>query len=570
MVIRRPVFACFRVVVLCALVPAGMACSDSPATVSPNTCDEGCVVDIFKDLSTTYRPSYGEDAARVWVQQQVSKAIDLGVWKADELSVTMDQSVDAANHTLKNVLVRVPGTGPYANLKPVALQAHLDIVFAVDGAAPGQPLDGYYTSGVDVVEDGGVLHSRNYKTTLGADCGAGVAQMVRYLMDRTLAHPPLELCFTAAEETGVVGALHWDSATLPLHAAALINLDGWSSTSVVEDDLNAPLAIQLGAAGAVVDSVDGQIDGSAVAADATLVKLSLSGLLGGHSGFLIGRPRMNAIIAFAALLQEAFTLDPDLRLVSINAGQVAARVGHNKIPTGFDAVFAISSATTVAALDTALHAFFTSYLATFTDESPAAVTLALDAIIAAVQPTALTTAATHTFVDTVRALPNGVIEADPGSLGGWSVSSNIGVLGVNDGTANKAVFFGYTPRAFVLDKAQQVAAQILGDLGNTEVSNLVDSKVVVPAWLVDRTTDIVVMAKAGAAIDHDMVLPAGTEPGAFVDKFPQLKDHVIGIAPAIVEAHTPREAVAIQSFRDATTALQNILVAFGNSTSFLH
>jgi dipeptidase D len=569
MSIRR--LSCALSSALAAFVLLAAACGDSihPAEAYPNTCDEACVIDVFKDLSKVYRPSYGEEAARVWVQQQVATAIELGVWKPEEIGVDMDESVDAANHMIKNVLVRVPGTGRHAGLSPVALQAHLDMIFAVDGAVSGQPLDDYFRSGVDVVEDAGVLHSRDYKTTLGADCGAGVAQMVRYLFDRNLPHPPLELMFTAAEETGLVGAARWDASKLPLAATALINLDGWSATDLVKADLRAPLAIQLGAAGGVVASVDGKLDGSAVAADAQLVKLSLSGLLGGHSGFLIGRPRMNAIIAFAALTQEALKLDAGLRLVSINSGQVSARLGHNKIPSAFEAVLAVSSTTSVSDLNTALQTFFASYIVPFTDESLATAKLVV-AAAAGLAPTALTAAATKTFVDTLRTIPNGVIEADPGSLGGWTVSSNIGVLGVNDGTAGKAVFFGYLPRSFVIEKSQLVADQIYAEIQQAGLSSLTQSRVTAPAWLIDRTAAIVTLAKAGAGIDRDMVLPAGTEPGALLGKFPQLKDRVIAIAPAIVEAHTPKEALDTQSFKDATAALQQILVALGDDGAFLH
>jgi dipeptidase D len=569
MFIRRTSFAMLRLL-FSVVVLSAIACGDNATrpVVPPNTCDEGCVVDVFKDLSKVYRPSFGEEAARVWVQKQVDEAIALGIWEADEVTVEMDESVDAANHTIKNVLVHVPGTRPYEDRDPVALEGHLDMVFAVDGAAPGAPLDDYFRNGSDVVEEAGVLHSRDYKTTLGADCGTGVAQMVRYLFDRTLPHPPLELMFTAAEETGLVGALRWDAAKLPLRATAMINLDGWSATDVVKDDLHAPLAIQLGAAGGVLNSVDGKLDGSAIASNSVLVKISLTGLLGGHSGFLIGRPRMNAIVAFAALVREAIRLDPDVRVVSINSGQVSARLGHNKIPSAFEAVLAASSTTSVTALNTSLQAFFTTYMTPFSDEMHDAVKLEVTAATVTA-PTAVTANATKLLVDILFELPNGVIEADPDSLGGWKVSSNIGVLGVNDAAAGKAVFFGYLPRSFVLEKSETLADDIFTEFQQTGIPNLTRAKASAPAWLVDRSAAIVVLAKAGAGINRDMVLPAGTEPGAFVEKFPQLKGRTIALAPAIIEAHTPREAVSIDSFREATTALQKILVALGDDASFL-
>lgn len=61
-------------------------------------------------------------------------------------------------------------------------------------------------------------------TTLGADDGAGVANILGLLDEPALSHPPLECVFTVQEEDGMGGAKGLDMSAL--RSRRMIGLDG--------------------------------------------------------------------------------------------------------------------------------------------------------------------------------------------------------------------------------------------------------------------------------------------------------------------------------------------------------
>ncbi len=89
-----------------------------------------------------------------------------------------------------NLIVQVPGDAR----ETVMLSAHMDTV---------QP-----TTGIASKITRGVIHTDG-KTILGADDRAGIAmilELLAHLAESKIAHPPLELVFTIAEEIGLQGA----------------------------------------------------------------------------------------------------------------------------------------------------------------------------------------------------------------------------------------------------------------------------------------------------------------------------------------------------------------------------
>ena len=80
---------------------------------------------------------------------------------------------------------------------------------------------------------------------------------------------------------------------------------------------------------------------------------------------------------------------------------------------------------------------------------------------------------------------------------------------------------------------------------------------------------MIAKSSAGDLLKNIIRMPAGTEPGVFMQKFPQLKDKALGIGAVITEAHTPRESMNVKSFKDATTALQKVIEGFAKDASLL-
>jgi dipeptidase D len=569
-------------------------------TRSESHCDEGCAVDIFKDFSKVFRPSNREDRARAWLKSEVEHARPAWRERAAEITVDEDAAKDPAGNDIVNVLVRVPGTLRYADRKPIVIQSHLDMVLAVKDAPSGARLEPFFEKGgVDVVEDSlgpdgesvvdaegrpiVTLHARDYKTTLGADNGQGVAWMVRYLRDPSLPHPPLELVFTAAEEVGLVGAQMYDAKKLPLQGAAMVSLDGSSNKDPLKPDMASPPAILVGANGSVRHDVDAKLPAAPLDAGATVLEIKLSGLAGGHSGVMIFARRMNSIKTLAHLLGVVRELEPNARLVDATVGEVAARKGHNKIPNAFSARVALPEGVDVAKLKTTLDARLAKFSQPFADEVQASIRLS---VVESMESAAgaLSPSMTATLAEAIDAMPNGVIEADPAFPNGVKASSNLGLFGLPSAAATADLYMGYMPRAFALDTARANADKVFAKLtavakkGGLPVDGTAFTKLAVLdslPWAIPTDAPIVKVTRAiktadGSPLIKDaFMLAGGTEPGEFVKRFPQLKDRVIGFGPVIVDAHTPKERMGLASFKASTTALQQIIVAWAEDPELL-
>jgi len=116
-----------------------------------------------------------------------------------------------------NVIIRKPATPGKENIKSVVLQSHIDMVCEKNSDKEfdfeNDPIEAY-------VEDGWVTANG---TTLGADCGIGVALSLAILESKDIEHGPIECLFTVDEETGLTGAFGLDPDILK--SDILLNLD---------------------------------------------------------------------------------------------------------------------------------------------------------------------------------------------------------------------------------------------------------------------------------------------------------------------------------------------------------
>ncbi|MBS5151216.1 MAG: M20/M25/M40 family metallo-hydrolase [Butyricicoccus pullicaecorum] len=187
--------------------------------------------------------------------------------------------------TRGNVICDLPAASGRETEALVAVQAHLDMVCAVgDGGSACEPIHS--------VERDGWLCTEG-QSSLGADCGAGVAVMLwaaEHLADR----PPMRLIFTVEEEIGLLGAQALDPKSVA-GVRYLINTDGFrwgriviGSASGVREQFTRPLTFA---------------DAPALP-NGRAYRLTLEGFCGGHSGFDMGRPHENAVILMGEILRE--------------------------------------------------------------------------------------------------------------------------------------------------------------------------------------------------------------------------------------------------------------------------
>ena len=165
-----------------------------------------------------------------------------------------------------NVVIIKPASKGYEGRPGVILQAHLDMV-------PQKNSDVDHDFSKDPIEtiiEGDIVRANS--TTLGADNGIGAAMMLALLEDNSLQHAEVECLFTVDEEVGMDGAFGLEEGYVK--GKYMLNLD-------TEEDGE----ICIGCAGGADMNItfgyeeDKEIDKGDVA-----VKISLTGLNGGHSG----------------------------------------------------------------------------------------------------------------------------------------------------------------------------------------------------------------------------------------------------------------------------------------------
>jgi dipeptidase D len=175
-----------------------------------------------------------------------------------------------------NLVIKKNGTGGHEHGKTIILQSHMDMVCEKN---EGVKHDFLIDPIVPVIENGWV---KALNTTLGADCGIGMAASLAILADEHLSHPPIEALFTVDEETGLTGAKALQSGILK--GKILLNLD-----SEDEGELFIGCAGGIDTVGTFKTQTE-ELPGQYIS-----FKISVSGLQGGHSGDDIEKGRGNAI-----------------------------------------------------------------------------------------------------------------------------------------------------------------------------------------------------------------------------------------------------------------------------------
>ena len=185
-----------------------------------------------------------------------------------------------------NVVIRKPATAGYEERETIILQSHMDMVCEknsdVDFDFDNEP--------IRAVVDGEWVRAEG--TTLGADCGIGMAAAMALLLDQEAEHAPIEALFTVDEETGLTGAFNLGEGMLT--GKYLLNLDS-------EDEGE----IFIGCAGGIDTLATFAISLEPAPKNYEFYRFDVSDLVGGHSGDDINKGRANSNKITARLLLEA-------------------------------------------------------------------------------------------------------------------------------------------------------------------------------------------------------------------------------------------------------------------------
>ena len=243
------------------------------------------VFDIFAEICKVPRPSKHEEQISQWLQ-----------------SFAKEHGIECVADEAMNVIMRVPATAGYEDHEGIILQAHMDMVAEKDGNVEHD----FLKDPIETYIDGDWLKAKG--TTLGADDGIGISMALAIITDPELQHPAIECLFTVDEETGLTGAMKLQDGML--RSKRLINIDS-------EDDGQ----IFIGCAGGIDTLAKMHYKSESLEAkgDSLAIRLSVSGLLGGHSGDDINKGRANANQLLVWFLARIWP-QAEIRLASIQGG----------------------------------------------------------------------------------------------------------------------------------------------------------------------------------------------------------------------------------------------------------
>ncbi len=453
---------------------------------------------IFENMSDVPRGSGQEEAVqamfKAWADQRGLK------WQEDAVG---------------NLLISIPATKGREKAAPVLIQGHVDMVCEKNAATRHD----FETDPIKLLIEGDWVTADG--TTLGADNGIGCAMGLALADAPDVVHGPVEVLLTVDEERGLTGAAGVQPGFFS--ARRMINLDS------EQDD-----AIFVGCAGGRDTQYTLKNRGTRAPKDTAGRRISIGGLLGGHSGLDIHKNRGNAIkILNRALLAASVVME--VRLVEINGGSM-----RNAIPREAEARVVIPKT-----LGRKFKQTVDACLARIRDEELAGVDDGFTWQVSAVQaPRCLSLDSSRRVMSLISAIPNGVTGMSGDIAGLVESSTNLGVV-KTDGARVNMVICSRSSVMTVLEALVEQHAQI-GLLAGAEV----EQPEGYPGWKPNLKSPLlaVTQKKYAAAFGNEpelLAIHAGLECGLLTEKYPDLD--IVSFGPNITGAHSPDERVQITS-----------------------
>lgn len=428
-----------------------------------------------------------------------------------------------------NVLIRKPATPGMENRRPVVLQAHLDMVPQKNASVAHD----FEADPIDAYVDGEWVTARG--TTLGADNGIGLSSILAVLGSATLKHGPLEALFTYDEETGMYGAFGLKPGFL--QGEILLNTDSEQEGEIYMScaggvDLNAAFRFKEVPYEAADDEV--------------AVKLSLTGLKGGHSGVDIHLGRANANKLMFRFLKRAVR-EYEARLASVNGGNM-----RNAIPREASAVVVIPAGRKADFLNAVAEydALYRHEYETIEDS------LSFAAEMTDTPDTLIPEEVQDDVINSIVACPNGVERMIPGVPDVVETSSSLGIVTTGNGCIEVKILVRSTSES----RKEALASSLESTFA------LAGAKVELcgayPGWEPNLASPVLkTAAEVHAAVlgvkPEVKIMHAGLECGIIGAAYPELD--MISFGPTIRYPHSPDEKVNIASVQRYWQFLTNLL-----------
>ncbi|MBQ1895865.1 MAG: aminoacyl-histidine dipeptidase [Clostridia bacterium] len=439
------------------------------------------------------------------------------------LAFAKERGLEAYQDDSNNIIIKKKGNRDSA---PIMLQGHLDMVCECD---PGMNFD-FEKEAIKLVRDENWLTAEG--TTLGGDDGIAVAMCLAILDADDLSHPDLEVVFTTDEETGMFGAHALDTSRL--ESRRLLNIDS-------ENEGVLTVGCAGGARAEIKLPIRPQYIPNSVDSDNDCFRITVTGLIGGHSGVEIDKGRLNSNIIMGDFLLYLLENDFNVRLLSISGGKA-----DNVIPSETQAVvFASYEGEVAVSTDVAtLAAVYVEENRIDTDPD----------MVIAVEPASLPKSGgltmmlgnsdTERVIEFLNAVPNGIMAMNVDIPGLVETSLNLGQVALDSEN--------FTARFSVRSSVKKAKESLLERLDGIakEYHGEMTSDGHYPAWEFVKDSafrdDVVRVFKSLYNKDPVIeIIHAGLECGIFSERIPGLD--AISIGPDLFDIHTPKERLDLHS-----------------------
>ena len=441
-----------------------------------------------------------------------------------------DRGLAARMDKAGNVVIEKAAAPGRENVPIIVLQAHQDMVceknagFEFDFRTQAIPYE---------IEDGWMVAKH---TTLGADDGIGIAACLA-LLDSDKPMGPLECLFTISEETSMEGAEAMEPGFFK--GKVLLNLDS-------EDEGQ----LFIGCAGGTDTTAVFEFGTEPLRKGYKLMRVSVTGGLGGHSGDEINKERANAVQQLARFLYTE--LQYDYQLLDFAGGNRPNAIAREATALiAVPAEEATDMCEDVAAFDAVLKAEFAI-------SDPGITIECGDAPSTKLEP--YEEEFTVRFITALCGCPHGVEAMSLEIPGLVETSTNLAcVKRLEDNKMQVITSQRSSVKSALHAMAQRVEAVML--LAGADVTHEGEY----PGWKPNLDSKIL---KASVASYQKLfhtdpevkAIHAGLECGLFLEKFPDLD--MVSFGPTLRGVHAPGEKLELASLDKFVALLEDIVLNF--------
>lgn len=469
------------------------------------------ILDIFKEITTVPRESGHEEKIIKWL-----------------LDFAKKHNLKAKRDKIGNVLITKEADKGKEKVPTVILQSHSDMVCEKN---PGVKHD-FHKDPIKYVEENGWLIAK--ETTLGADCGIGMAAQLAVLTDPKLKTGKIEALFTVSEETGLDGAENLGPKFVT--GRILLNLDS-------EDEGE----LCIGCSGGIDTTATFKYSLTPATPSFAKYKVRVFGSQGGHSGDDINKNRVNANQQLMRLLYRIMDKHA-IELYEIDGGNK-----RNAIPRDAYAVIGFAP----SALRSVKKIFKEVYAQVKNEFAIPDPDVQMELVETKCNKKAIDKDTAASLIYAGVACPHGFYKLSDTIKGLVEISTNFASIKMRPG--NKIVI-GSSQRSAVVSERRWMAQQMEAcwALAGAKVTHEGEY----PGWIPKLQSPILEICKKSykKLFGKDavvMVTPAGLECGLFSLKFPDMD--MISFGPTLKGVHAPGERLDLKSLDKFTKFLQDIV-----------